>query len=204
MNDEERQRNHFENHVQANIMSSGIPTPWRKARRFGTWQPATEDKRAAGSAALAFSEGKGPRLFAIVGTPGLGKSHLAAAIAWDYLEDGYSVQYCQVEDLLNQLQAAITDGASFARIWRRLKEADLVILDDLGAQNTTEWRTSQLDALVDYRYREGKALVITSNKVEGIPERIIDRLKEGKTVVMTGPSWRGKRPKGENVNAADT
>ena len=77
-------------------------------------------------------------------------------------------------------------------MWSRLKEADLVILDDLGAHNRTSWRDAQLDALVDYRYRERLALVMTANKLADQSERILDRVKEGASAVITGESWRGK------------
>lgn len=125
------------------------------------------------------------------GVTGVGKSHLALVAAWSFLEGGHSVAYCQVEDMLNDLQTKLEDGQGMARRMNYLKRAGLLILDDIGAHNPTPWRTSQLDALVDYRWREELPLILTSNTVD-LSGRIVDRCKDGRTVAVRGESWRGK------------
>jgi len=152
----------------------------------------TEGNRKAFALVADFLGGKiDPPLLLLIGVPGVGKTTLAYIIAWDFLENGERVVYFQAEELLNTLQASIEDGKEYGRIWARLKEADLVVLDDLAAQNRTPWRDAQLDALVDYRYRNALPLVATVNKLD-LSERILDRFKEGASSVITGESWRGK------------
>lgn len=190
--EDERREALYRNRIESNIQKSGVP-PWTRYERWlGNFQE-TDDNAKALTMVRDFLAGKvDPPLVLLIGVPGTGKSHLALSAAWDYLEDGYTVIYNQVEDLLNELQASLEDGKEFKRLWGRLKETDLLILDDVGAHNPTVWRTSQLDALVDYRYREALPLIMTANKLD-FSERILDRVKDGRSAVITGESWRGKR-----------
>jgi DNA replication protein DnaC len=187
---EERRIMAWKNRVDENIRASGIPKHTR-GRKLDDLTLTEGNRKAVGLVKLFLDEQIAPPLLLIIGVPGVGKTTLAYLVAWPYLEDGSTVAYFQTEDLLNELQAALMDGREFGRLWARLKEADLVILDDLGAHNRTPWRDSQLDALVDFRYRERLPLVMTANKVD-ISERILDRVREGQSVMITGESWRGK------------
>lgn len=132
----------------------------------------------------------------LYGISGVGKSHLALVVALVFLEEELSVAYCQVEDELNDLQSMLEDGPALRRRWKFLKTCRLLILDDIGAHNSTPWRTSQLDALVDYRYREELPLILTSNTVS-LSDRIVDRCRDGRVVAVRGESWRGKDKHGK-------
>ena len=181
----------YQNRLSSNLARSGVPAWTRKERRLDNFQE-TGDNAKALAAVREFLAGEvAPPLVLLIGVPGTGKSHLAFAAAWDYLEDGYTVYYNQVEDLLNDLQSNLEDGKAYARLWARVKTCDLLILDDMGAHNPTNWRNAQLDALVDFRYREAWPLIITANKLD-FSERILDRVKDGRSAVITGESWRGK------------
>ncbi len=190
-NEDERREVMYQNRLSSNLARSGVPAWTRKKRRLANFQETVDNTKAL-VAVRDFLAGKvEPPLVLLIGVPGTGKSHLALSAAWDYLEDGYTVLYDQVEDLLNGLQSSLDDGKVFKRLWSRLKEVDLLILDDMGAHNPTAWRNSQLDTLVDYRYREALPLIMTANKLD-FSERILDRVKDGRSAVITGESWRGK------------
>lgn len=177
--------------VEGNIVRSRIPIHTRATRRMNK-VAESPDNAAALAAVYDFLEGViVPPLLLIIGVPGVGKTTLAYAVAWEYLEDALTVQYWQAEELLTELQTNLEDGKEFARIWRGLKECDLLILDDLCAQNRTKWRDSQLDMIIDFRYRENAPLLMMANKVD-MEERIIDRIKECRTAMITGKSWRGR------------
>ena len=189
--EDERREALYRNRIESNISRSGVPLWTRKERRLDNFQETADNEKAL-AVVRDFLAGKvGPPLVLLIGVSGTGKSHLVLSAAWDYLEDGYTVIYNQVEDLLNQLQGSMDDGKEYKRLWSRLKEVDLLILDDMGAHNPTTWRTAQLDALVDYRYREALPLILAANKLD-FSERILDRVKEGRSAVITGESWRGK------------
>ena len=187
---EERQEQAWKQRIEERVHTSRVPRHTR-SRTLGDLEK-TEGNRKAFAVVKSFLEDKvNPPLFLLIGIPGVGKTTLAYAIAWAFLECGERVIYYQAEELLNDLQAVLDNSHEYGRIWDRLKKADLVVLDDIGVQNRTPWRDAQLDTLVDFRYRERLPLVMTTNKLD-LSERILDRVKEGASAVILGESWRGK------------
>jgi DNA replication protein DnaC len=172
------------------IKNSGVPLHTGKTHRLSKIT-RTPDNAEAIDEVIKFIDGLiVPPLLLIIGITGVGKTSLAYAAAWEFLESAFTVKYYQAEDLLNELQGSQEDSKRYGDIWRKLRMCDLLILDDIGAHNPTKWRDSQLDAIVDFRYRERAALIMTANKVD-FSERITDRIKDGKTVIVRGKSHRG-------------
>ncbi len=115
----------------------------------------------------------------LVGETGTGKTHLAAAAAQVRLEEGDTVCFTVVPDLLDHLRRAYspTASASFDEVFDELREADLLVLDDLGAHSTTAWAQEKLYQLFSYRYLQAKPTVITTNSnPEELDARLASRL----------------------------
>ncbi len=119
------------------------------------------------------------------GNPGNGKSHLAAAIVNAVIPRGKACVFRSVPALLKKLQETYRADARVSEfeILAVLQDADLVVLDDLGAEKMTEWAESMLYYIVDQRYRWRKPLIVTTNcDLEELEERIgtrtFDRLLE--------------------------
>ena len=92
--------------------------------------------------------------------------------------------------LLAEIRATFeSDGeASYVDLLDRLAEVDLLHLDDVGAEKTSDWVMEQLYAIVNARYEEERAIVVTTNLrrealVEQIRERTVSRLEEMCTLV---------------------
>lgn len=96
------------------------------------------------------ADNRGLLLFGAVGT---GKTFAAACIANALLEQNYSVVMTSLVTLI--------DGAD--EIIRRMREIDLLILDDLGAERSTDYGFERIYAVCDARYRCGKPVIYTSN-----------------------------------------
>lgn len=123
------------------------------------------------------------------GLPGVGKTHLAISLGWNMVGNGRMVQFYQVEHLLDTIRNSY-DVKTTIEVLRSLEESDLLILDDFGAHAATEWSMAKLDAIIDHRYEHERKTIITTNSLD-IPERIMDRCREGLIVQIRGKSQRG-------------
>lgn len=139
----------------------------------------------------------------LMGEPGNGKTHLAAAIVNHLVLRGKTCVFRSVPALLKRLQETYREGSRVteSEVLAVLQDADLLVLDDLGAEKVTEWAESTLYFIVDERYRWKKPLVVTTNcRLEVLEERIgtrtIDRLLEMCTLVENrASSYRRERAK---------
>ncbi len=117
----------------------------------------------------------------LMGGYGTGKTHLAAAIANDRVGRGDSVLFVVVPDLLDYLRATF---APMSRItyddrFESVRNAPFLILDDLGAQSATAWAQEKLFQLLNHRYNEQLATVITTNRdMDEIEPSIRSRLSD--------------------------
>jgi DNA replication protein DnaC len=124
--------------------------------------------------------------FLLIGTNGCGKTHLAAAIANQSLEDGALVLFATVPDLLDHLRGAFAPSSTevYDQLFARMREAEVLVLDDLGAQQSSPWANEKLFQLLNYRYNSRFPTVITANSrgLQGIDERIRSRLTDASLV----------------------
>ncbi len=129
------------------------------------------------------------------GRYGCGKTHLAAAIANRAAELGVPALFITVPDLLDQLRYAYSDPEmTFEQRFETIRRSPLLILDDFGTQNATEWAEEKLFQIVNYRYTNRLPMVITSNLVlDDIEPRIRSRLRDPDLVthvVIHSPDYR--------------
>ena len=96
------------------------------------------------------------------GPSGVGKSHIANALALEALKRDLRVLIKSTHHLLNDLQVARANG-SHARLLSRLLSCDLLILDDFGLQPTSPQAAQDLYEIITERY-ERASLIITSNR----------------------------------------
>jgi DNA replication protein DnaC len=117
----------------------------------------------------------------LIGGYGCGKTHLAAAIANYRMELGHAVMFVVVPDLLDYLRAAYAPNSAitFDERLEAIRETPLLILDDLGAHNSTPWAQEKLFQILNHRYNGRLPTVITSNqRPEEMEPRIASRLRD--------------------------
>lgn len=115
----------------------------------------------------------------LLGSYGVGKTHLAAAIAHQTLDRQEQVLFAVVPDLLDHLRATFGPQSTVAydERFELVRTVPLLILDDLGTESTTPWAREKLYQLINHRYNYRLATVITTNlKPEAIEPRIYSRL----------------------------
>ena len=135
-------------------------------------------------------------IFGFLGSNGCGKTHLAAAIAGYRLEQGDKVAFANVPDLLDELRATFAPGSPerFDRRFRRLLDAPLLVLDDLGAQQTSAWAEEKLYQLLNHRHLQRTPTIVTTNReLKDMEPRIASRLADLQTSTvyqLTAPDYR--------------
>ena len=117
----------------------------------------------------------------LLGGYGCGKTHLAAAIANEQIVRGQPALFVVVPDLLDHLRATYgpRSPVTYDERFDQVRNAPLLILDDLGTQSSTEWAQEKLFQLFNYRYNARLPTVVTSNReLEAIDIRIRSRLTD--------------------------
>ena len=131
----------------------------------------------------------------MMGTYGCGKTHLAAAIANTCVEYGMNTLFLTVPDLLDWLRYSYgSTSSSFEQRFEEIRNVGLLVLDDLGAQNATQWAGEKLFQIIDYRYSRKLPTVVTTNlSHEDLDDRIRSRLQDpdlSTWVRITAPDYR--------------
>ncbi len=109
----------------------------------------------------------------IQGDVGTGKTTLAMLVSKSALDAGRSVAIYSLPRLLNLLRESMDSDAGMVDFMDRLTAVDLLHLDDLGAENQTEWVLEQLYSIVNARYEAEKAIIATTNLM---PDELSERL----------------------------
>lgn len=113
----------------------------------------------------------------LYGAPGSGKSHLAAAIGQLRVQAGDTVLYGSTPQILATIKAGFGRGDESDVTVRTLCTVNLLVLDDLGAEQRTAWSETTLYHILNERYLARLPTVITSNEApEALELRIADRI----------------------------
>jgi DNA replication protein DnaC len=137
----------------------------------------------------------------LFGPPGVGKSHLAAALGHAMIDAGYRVLFARTTDLVQQLQTARQE-LKLASAIEKLDKYHLLVLDDLSYVQKSQAETSVIFELISARY-ERRSLLITANQPFGAWDSIfpdpamtvaaIDRLVHHSIILeMNTDSYRRK------------
>jgi len=143
-----------------------------------------------------YHDGRGLLIYGNIGT---GKTYGAAAVANALIDKGVSVLMTNFSRIINQLQESFERRQSKID---NLNGYDLLVIDDLGAERSTDYTNEIIYSVIDARYRSGKPLIVTTNllmsDLKNPPNvataRIYDRILEKCfPVEMNGESQRRKK-----------
>jgi DNA replication protein DnaC len=137
----------------------------------------------------------------LLGPGGTGKTHMVACMIDSLTSRGIRALFGNVLDLLGRLRRSYDDGAQEEewRIIDELASAPLLVIDDLGKEKVSGWVEQTLYRIVDMRYRENRALVVTSNftlselekRYNDVGSALISRIAEMcEGVRLGGKDWR--------------
>lgn len=144
------------------LSRAGVP------RRY--W--AAEADRPELAEYIASFAGNGGAGLYMHGGVGAGKTHAASAVARLFIEAGYDVAFTTAKGMLERVKATFDEGGTEAAV-ARFAKCDVLVLDDLGKEDATEWSVGTVFSVLDARYEDMRPTIVTSNYAPGA---LADRL----------------------------
>lgn len=134
------------------------------------------------------------------GTAGTGKTLLANLIAKEFVKLGKSVRVFNFSNLLDSYTAGWKDNSAKARHEHMIKNADLLVIDDIGKELSDRLGAAQLDAALRVRYSHSRPTILTSNlskaKIEAnYKSEFITSLISGSMIDIMFTGGRDFRPR---------
>ena len=142
------------------------------------------------------------RALILVGKPGRGKTHLAVAIAYRAIQNGFDARFVTAAELIDDLSAAFRAGR-LADALVPYTHPDVLVVDEVGYLTYGTDAANMLFHVVNDRHRRKRAMIFTTNKPvtawggvlhdDDLAHAIVDRvLERGRMLMLDGPSLRTK------------
>ncbi len=187
-----------ERRVRTSLKLSNLPPGMTLGNFDFGFQPSIERRQVETLATCAFIREHATLL--VQGPPGVGKTHLVVALGVRAVEQGFSVAFYRLEELLHEMRK---DAAVSAQALKRKKyfNVSYLVVDEVGFEPMSQQDASLFFRLVSYRYRRGSTAITTNKGVkdwpgllagdEALAAAILDRLLH-KSVVLNvrGRSYR--------------
>jgi len=104
----------------------------------------------------------------LTGSVGVGKTHLAVAILKGLIAKGVSCLFCEFGSLLKQIQDSYNpiSKTSELRVLAPVYQAEVLVLDELGATIPTDWVRDTMYQIINKRYNDKKLTIFTTNYLD--------------------------------------
>ncbi|MFN0278543.1 MAG: ATP-binding protein [Pyrinomonadaceae bacterium] len=174
---------------------------------FGNYKPQNESQTIALKSAMAFAMEYPAvdRGLLLMGSVGVGKTHLAVSILKGLTERGFSCLFYEFGSLLKEIQGSYNDSTQSSElgVLAPVLNADVLVLDELGSSKPTDWVRDTMAHIINTRYNEKKFTIFTTNYLDDRPNEREDTLEDRigirvrsrlyemcKTIWMDGKDYR--------------
>ncbi len=125
----------------------------------------TQDNALLFAKTLAMDYPAVDRGLLFMGPAGVGKTHLAVAIIKGLVEKGFACVFCEFGSLLKEIQDSYNpiSKSSELRVLAPIYQADVLVLDELGAAVPTDWVRDTMYQIINKRYNDNKLTIFTTN-----------------------------------------
>ncbi len=196
------------------LAAAGIPERYRHCtlESFELWNKAKDPSLGRAKKAVQEFVDLYPQVdrgLLLMGGVGTGKTHLAVAALTGLIRDkGVRGRFADFTSLVLEIQMTFDVPGGSRNLLRPLVEAELLVLDELGAGKTSAWVTDLLYYLVNTRYLEGRLTIFTTNfldppdvprpQEEYLADRISRRIRSRlfemcRSVSLTGDDYRKRQ-----------
>ena len=183
--------------LERKLRASGIEPLWANEYRFDRWD-ANRNSHLMPEFTTVRSWSAHPNgLLLIAGGVGTGKTHIALATAIENVITGMHVRYTEAEGLLGKMKAAMgREDDSADRVYESWGTApSLLVLDDLGTEQHTEYSRTVLENLLSWRLVRLRPTVVTTNTgLEDYSNRLKSRLHDKGRVTVVKLDGADMRP----------
>ena len=176
---------------------------------FQNYKPQNPSQSAALRTAMAFAMEYPAvdRGLLMMGTVGVGKTHLAVSILKGLTERGFDCLFYEFSTLLKEIQDSYNPQTETSElsVLSPVLNADILVLDELGASKPTEWVRDTMTHIINSRYNERKFTIFTTNYLDDRRDPREDTLEDRigirarsrlyemcKTVIIAGEDHRKK------------
>jgi len=129
---------------------------------FATYKSENISQQTALKALKNFKTGENSII--LFGLQGRGKTHLAVSCARDQKDNGFVVLALKCVDLLKRIKITYrTDREAESEILDIMQDVDLLLIDDIGTENPTDWVLEKLYMVIDHRVEHHKSTIFTTN-----------------------------------------
>jgi len=187
-----------ERRVKTSLKLSNLPPGMTLGNFDFSFQPSIEKRQIETLATGAFIREHTTLL--VQGPPGVGKTHMVVALGIRAIEQGFSVAFYRLEDLLHEMRK---DAQVSPQALRRKKyfNVSYLVVDEVGFEPMSREDASLFFRLVSYRYRRGSTAITTNKSVkdwpgilagdEAMTAAVLDRLLHNSVVLnVRGRSYR--------------
>ena len=162
-----KEKNDIDNDYQKNVYANKIPEVIKEASFKGIYKDDSNRLEAIKEIKKFYDDflkGENPKGIYLNGNFGCGKTYLIAALFNELAKKGYNSVITYFPEFLRSLKANFEDSEVYNYQFDRVKYAPLLLIDDIGAENLSDWaRDVVLQTILQYRMEEKLPTFFTSN-----------------------------------------